>query len=186
MLAGGQCRSPQRIVRTREYSTRTTQSRGRTFDSIRATASTGSSGFLPFLHCVHLSFVVDIHARGAFRRRRYVESASLRHAEECRISFGPQRHGVPQARRGQQDHIAGGIRLRSGVPAVAHGLRSRPRRCRRGGPGAAFPCRQRAHRDARRPGAPVGYRLTAGSIVSVDRARSSRCRRPACRHEEKL
>ena len=93
--AGGQCRSRQRIVRARQYSNWTAVSRGRAFDGNTATASTGSSGFRPLLHSVHLPSSVDNHAAGTICRKPRGESASLRHAEAGGIRFINERARLP-------------------------------------------------------------------------------------------
>lgn len=106
MQAGGQRQSRQRIVLMKESSAWTAQSKGKAFGSIQGAASAGSSGFLPLLHCAHLSFAVDIHRLGAGGRGRGVESASLRHAEDCGCLFRNHGSGEPQADRRRQGDTA--------------------------------------------------------------------------------
>lgn len=147
MLAGGQRQSCQRIVWMRKYSTRMMESRGRAFDSIKATVSTGPSGFLPCLCFAHLSFAVDIHALGSGRRRCALESASLRHAEDCGTLIRSCRWRVPQARRYRQGHAAGWSWCRFPVSAGGDRLSPCRRRCRCG-EGCAGPVWRRQLRDA--------------------------------------
>jgi hypothetical protein len=169
MLAGGQRQSRQRIVRMREYSTRATESRGRTFGSIRAPASTFSSGFLPLLHCAFLSFVVDIHAHSAFRRQCQLEDASLWHAEDCGLPFGASRHRMPKACRRRKGDVVRRRRDRFYLPAD-------PGSFPPGGPGRGAcrgpqaRCRRRAYGNARGPCPSVEFRLTAARSSFRSRA----------------
>ena len=176
-LAGGQRQSRQRIVRMREYSTRAAGSRGRAFGSIRATASTCSSGLLPLLHGAYLSFAAGIHPPGAFRRRCRLENASIRRPEDCGPPLGASRHGMPQARRRRQGDVhrqAGG---RPRLPACPGGFRVRGDGCRdRRRPGVRS--RRGTHGQARGACPSVEFFLTAARSF-LRSPRSSRYRRRA-------
>ena len=169
-LAGGQCRSRQRIVGMREYSTWSTVSRGRAFDSNTAAASTGLSGSRPLLHSVHLPSSVDNHAAGAICRKQCRKSASLRHAEACGIRLFHERAGVPQTQQRRQSRflVEQGQRfyLSAGSTRVSFKNLGKRRFCH----AFARRDRQERYRDAGRACASHGFRLTAASIADIDRA----------------
>ena len=161
MLAGGQCRSRQRIVRMKESPAWTAISKGRAFGGIKATGSTFSSGFPPSLHRADLSFAVDIRAHGPGCRERRGQGVAPRHAEDRRISIGHGRCRMRQTcRRRKGDAVLG----RSCLPVGASRFPFR-KRFRRHGLGSAFAAGQGDARNAWGACASLEFRLTAGSIA---------------------
>lgn len=117
MLAGGQRRSRQRIVRIRKYPSQAGESKGRAFDGSKATASAVLSGVLPPLLCAHLHFAAGIHVIGSRGRQRGAARSCSWRAEECGISFRFRRFGRGEGAGRRQADVFGWARCRTDLSA---------------------------------------------------------------------
>lgn len=135
MVAGGQRRSCQRIVRIRKYPSQTSESKGRAFDRIKATASAVLSGVLPPLLCVHLHSTAGIRAFGPCGRQHGATRSCPWHAEDCGFSFGFRRCGRGEGAGRRKGDVVGRTRCRADLPAWSPLLYA-VRLCRRCGAGS--------------------------------------------------